>query len=72
MILGIPVKHLLLLMWLQFGVKMATDINPGPREDETKQYLHNNRVLELFNNLTSQLMFHRPGKIIFQNILTTY
>lgn len=32
-----------------------------PREDETNIYLQNHRILELFNNLTSQLIFKRPA-----------
>lgn len=31
-----------------------------PREDESKTYLDEHRIPELFNNLTSQLIFHRP------------
>jgi hypothetical protein len=52
-----------LLLWLQLSVKMATDGETGkPRVDETNLYLQNHRILELFNNMTSQLIFNRPGK----------
>lgn len=37
---------------------MASD---EPRVEETKVYLQNHRILELFNNLTSQLIFSRPA-----------
>ncbi|KAL4225924.1 EF-hand calcium-binding domain-containing protein 10 [Mactra antiquata] len=32
-----------------------------PRKEETNVYLQKHRVLELFNNLTSQLIFNRPA-----------
>ncbi|WAR25582.1 EFC10-like protein [Mya arenaria] len=37
------------------------EIQTPQREEETRQYLQEHRVLELFNNLTSQLIFSRPG-----------
>ncbi|XP_030839484.1 EF-hand calcium-binding domain-containing protein 10-like [Strongylocentrotus purpuratus] len=31
-----------------------------PRETETNEYLDTHRIPELFHNITSQLVFHRP------------
>ncbi|XP_027029021.1 EF-hand calcium-binding domain-containing protein 10 [Tachysurus fulvidraco] len=31
-----------------------------PREQEAAQYLENHKILELMNNLTSMLIYHRP------------
>lgn len=60
----LPVKHLRRCFGYTFDVKMATEDEKTswPREDETKVYLQNHRILELFNNLTAQLTFNRPGK----------
>ena len=33
-----------------------------PRCTEASRYLMEHKILELFNNMTSQLMYHRPGK----------
>ena len=42
--------------------KMAGDEgNSWPRKDEATEYLQKHKILELFNNLTSELMYHRPG-----------
>jgi len=49
------------LYWL----KMATEQEAWPREGETREYLQTHKVLELFNNLTSQLIFKRPGRYFF-------
>merc|ERR1712241_612283 len=46
--------------------KMAADTEPSPRvgpklrSEEATEYLEKHRVLELFNNLTSQLIYSRP------------
>jgi len=40
------------------------DSKDGPwpsRDGEAREYLEDHRVLELFNNLTAQLIFNRPG-----------
>ncbi|XP_060573112.1 EF-hand calcium-binding domain-containing protein 10-like [Ruditapes philippinarum] len=51
---------------------MATDGETGkPRVDETNLYLQNHRILELFNNMTSQLIFNRPAdpkKFMIENL----
>ena len=39
---------------------MSTDASP--RQAEAQAYLHDHRVLELFDNLTSMLIFSRPEK----------
>lgn len=31
-----------------------------PRQEEAKEYLEKQRVMELFDNITAQLVFHRP------------
>ncbi|KAL3853651.1 hypothetical protein ACJMK2_017181 [Sinanodonta woodiana] len=36
------------------------DVNIAPRERETREYLEKHRILELFNNVTSKLIYHRP------------
>jgi hypothetical protein len=33
-----------------------------PREDEARSYLEKHRILELLDNLTAQLVFHRPSE----------
>lgn len=35
------------------------------RDVEAREYLEQHRVLELFNNMTSQLIYNRPGKYNF-------
>ena len=43
---------------------MATDsMELGPRETEAHEYMEKHRILELFNNLTTQLIYHRPGTV---------
>ncbi|XP_070558815.1 EF-hand calcium-binding domain-containing protein 10-like [Ptychodera flava] len=32
----------------------------SPRMEESREYLEKHRIIELFNNMTSQLVFHRP------------
>ncbi len=32
-----------------------------PREENAREYLQQHKVLELFNNLTSELIYERPG-----------
>ncbi|KAK3610551.1 hypothetical protein CHS0354_008986 [Potamilus streckersoni] len=36
------------------------DVNIAPRERETREYLEKHRILELFNNVTAKLIYHRP------------
>ncbi|CAH1782522.1 unnamed protein product [Owenia fusiformis] len=36
------------------------DSNNWPRKRESEEYLEKHRILELFNNLTSQLIYSRP------------
>ncbi|KAK7493956.1 hypothetical protein BaRGS_00014838 [Batillaria attramentaria] len=46
---------------------MATD-EPScvpTRVDQAKEYLDKHRVMELFNNITSQLIYARPGLSLF-------
>lgn len=33
-----------------------------PGEREASEYLKNHKIVELMNNLTSMLLFYRPGK----------
>ncbi|KAH3821003.1 EF-hand calcium-binding domain-containing protein 10-like [Dreissena polymorpha] len=40
---------------------MASDGTIPLREEETRTYLQDHKILELFNNMTSQLIFHRPA-----------
>ncbi|XP_041347496.1 EF-hand calcium-binding domain-containing protein 10-like [Gigantopelta aegis] len=40
---------------------MATESKElGPRETEAHEYMEKHRILELFNNLTTQLIYNRP------------
>ena len=32
-----------------------------PRAQEAREYLMNHKVMELLNNMTAQLIYHRPG-----------
>ena len=32
------------------------------RDGDAREYLEKHRIVELLNNMTSQLIFHRPGK----------
>ena len=41
--------------WQQ--VKMALT----PREEEAAEYLKTHKIPELFDNMISELVFHRPG-----------
>lgn len=42
--------------------------NNKTREDEATEYLQKHRIIELFNNLTSQLIYQRPGIAIYKII----
>ena len=33
-----------------------------PRQEEAQEYLAKQRIMELFDNITAQLVFHRPGQ----------
>ena len=33
-----------------------------PSETEATEYLEKNKIVELFNNMTAQLIFHKPGE----------
>ena len=37
---------------------------PATRVEEADEYLRKHRILDLFNNLTSQLIYARPGTYI--------
>ncbi|XP_033744963.1 EF-hand calcium-binding domain-containing protein 10-like [Pecten maximus] len=39
---------------------MSTAGDANTRDGEARQYLEDHRVLELFNNMTSQLIYNRP------------
>merc|ERR1712076_267398 len=39
----------------------ATEGKPWPREQETREYLEQHRLLELFDNLTSALIYSQPS-----------
>ena len=39
------------------------DFKSANRENEANDYLQTHKVLELFTNLTSQLVFHKPGNL---------
>merc|ERR1711860_39840 len=44
-------------------IKMSTDGSDSSwqgRDGEAREYLEKHRIVELFNNMTSQLIFHRP------------
>lgn len=45
--------------------KMSSTASTVGRDVEAREYLEQHRVLELFNNMTSQLIYNRPGKYIF-------
>jgi len=32
-----------------------------PCEDEAQKYMKNHQIVELLDNLTAQIVFHRPG-----------
>ena len=38
------------------------DSFPWPRAQEARDYLAKHKILELFDNVTSQLIYERPGK----------
>ena len=42
---------------------MESDGTIPIRVEETRTYLQEHKILELFNNMTSQLIFHRPGML---------
>ena len=44
---------------------------PWPRAQEAREYLAKHRVIELFDNMTSQLIYERPGRqtIMYNGIL---
>lgn len=44
--------------------KMSSTASTVGRDVEAREYLEQHRVLELFNNMTSQLIYNRPGKYI--------
>ena len=35
---------------------------PWPRAQEARDYLAKHKILELFDNVTSQLIYDRPGR----------
>lgn len=37
---------------------------PWPRAQEASEYLQKHKVLELFNNMTSKLIYERPGVLL--------
>lgn len=39
----------------------ADEAMPPTRVEEADEYLRKHRILDLFNNLTSQLIYARPG-----------
>jgi hypothetical protein len=42
---------------------MSTDDSvQSCRDGDAREYLEKHRIVELLNNMTSQLIFHRPGK----------
>ena len=41
---------------------LTMSMDASPRQAEAQAYLHDHRVLELFDNLTSMLIFSRPEK----------
>lgn len=45
------------------GPKMANDT--WPLQKEAREYLEKHKIMELFNNMTSQLIFNRPGSYMF-------
>lgn len=45
--------------------KMSSTASTVGRDVEAREYLEQHRVLELFNNMTSQLIYNRPGKYLF-------
>lgn len=45
--------------------KMSSTASTVGRDVEAREYLEQHRVLELFNNMTSQLIYNRPGINIF-------
>lgn len=45
--------------------KMSSTASTVGRDVEAREYLEQHRVLELFNNMTSQLIYNRPGRYLF-------
>lgn len=45
--------------------KMSSTASTVGRDVEAREYLEQHRVLELFNNMTSQLIYNRPGTYLF-------
>ena len=43
---------------------------PWPRAQEARGYLAKHKVLELFNNMTAQLIYKRPGEQKFVGVFT--
>jgi hypothetical protein len=46
-------------------MKSQSDNETQYREDDAAEYLKSHKILELLNNLTAQLVFHKPGKNSF-------
>ncbi len=40
----------------------------NPREKEAQNYLEKHKILELFDHITSELIFHRPGKLTISSV----
>lgn len=49
--------------------KMSSTASTVGRDVEAREYLEQHRVLELFNNMTSQLIYNRPGTYLFFDYL---
>ena len=48
------------------------DTTQETREQDTKAYLDEHRILDLFNNLTAQLIFKKPGNADRYIVISKY
>ena len=62
--------HLFALLGYHFRFKMSNEVESKERLEETREYLEEHKILELFNNLTSQMIFARPGMHAVETIST--
>ena len=47
---------------------MAGDESQNARQGEANEYIGKHQIVELFNNLTSLLIYNRPGEFLFEEI----
>ena len=49
---------------VKMDAKAKVDLS-WPRAKEAREYLMNHKVMELLNNMTAQLIYHRPGEFCY-------